>query len=223
MKKLITHSKEILEQALESYSPLGVASSFGKDSMVLLHLAKTIKPDIQVFSVMTRFKPLETLAFKEYVTSIWDLNIKTYCSNRVIPDNLHKTDPNSCCQILKVLPTKAAISDLQLQAWVAGLRRDEGRTRHNFDYFEEYEENIVKVNPILDWTEADVWKYHAIHSIPVHPLYMKGYRSLGCAPCSLPYTVEERGGRWKGTDKEGGECGIHTAMYERKKNEDSVE
>jgi len=71
---------------------------------------------------------------------------------------------------------------------------------------------ITKVNPILDWYEVDIWKYMAIHEIPVHPWYAMGYRSLGCAPCThlVDDDETERAGRWLGTSKCGGECGIHT-------------
>jgi len=106
--------------------------------------------------------------------------------------------------------TKKAVKDYNV--WFAGLRRDEGRTRTNYDYVEE-KNGLIKVNPILDFTEKDIWKYLAINRIPPNPLYREGYRSLGCAPCSKVEQDEnetERAGRWQGTSKCGGECGIHT-------------
>ena len=106
----------------------------------------------------------------------------------------------------------AAVKDLD--AWISGLRRDEGETRVGFEYIET-KGNLDKVNPILDFTELDVWRYLAIYNIPVNPLYEQGYRSLGCLKCSTPEedeTESERGGRWQGTEKQGKECGIHQAI-----------
>ena len=205
----------IIKRALDNYPKVAVACSYGKDSIVLVDLCRRIDPRIQVFSVMTRFKPAETVAFKEAVDYLWDLNVKTYRNDEPISENLHRTDPNLCCELLKVQPTRQAIEELKLNAWIAGLRKDEGKTRRNYDYFETYDCGLVKVNPILDWSEADVWRYTAVRGLPVNPLYEAGYRSLGCACCSQPNTVEERGGRWVGTGKVGGECGIHSVMYKR--------
>ena len=145
----------------------------------------------------------------------WNLNIKV-CGTRTLPESiddkdlpLFKTDPERCCEHFKVEPTKHAIRELQLLAWISGLRGTEGHTRE-FLHEREEKQGLIKYNPILMWTEAEVWLYHAMYDIPVHPLYTQGYRSLGCAPCSEPYTETERGGRWAGNEKCGGECGIHT-------------
>ena len=208
-------SLRILETAIDNFPKIAVACSYGKDSIVLVDLCRRIKPDIQVFSVITRFKPPETVLLKKYVDDLWDLNVKTYRNDEPISENFHRTDPNLCCELLKVQPTRQAIEELELNAWIAGLRKDEGKTRHNYDYFETYVCGLVKVNPILDWSESDIWRYTAVRALPVNPLYERGYRSLGCACCSAPNADEERGGRWVGTSKSGGECGIHTVMYKR--------
>jgi len=216
MQRKITHSLRLIAQALETHSSkIAVASSFGKDSVVVLHLAQRIDPNVQVFTVETPFKPIETIRYRDMLERIWNLNMKTY-GTRTWPEDkdegsmpLYKKDPEACCDIYKVQPTKWAVKDLQLDAWICGLRGTEGHTR-KFLHEQEEKDGLIKYNPILEWTEAEVWMYHAQHNIPVHPLYMQGYRSLGCLPCSKPYTDTERSGRWAGTDKCGGECGIHT-------------
>jgi len=179
----------------------------------VLHLALQVDPQFPIFSVMTPFKPKETLQYKNYMTNLWRLNIRTYMDSFVGEQfNLYYTNPDACCQRYKVEPTRRAIHELGLTAWITGLRRTEGRTRINYDFVEE-RDGLVKVNPILDFTETDVWRYLAINQIPVNPLYAQGYRSLGCEPCSKKEEDEdetERAGRWKGTKKEGLECGIHT-------------
>lgn len=212
----IKQSKNIIQQALDRFDKVGVACSYGKDSVALLHLCKQIDPKMTVFSVMTRYKPQETLDLKYLIENEWwEFNFHTYSFDKKIDENLHLTNPNRCCELLKVLPTKRAIAELGLTAWITGLRHDEGETRRSYDYLEEYECGLWKINPILDWSELDVWRYTAYHKLPVNELYLKGYRSLGCLKCSKPNAETERGGRWEGTTKNGGECGIHSTMFKR--------
>jgi len=201
------HSREVLKQAIDKYENIAIACSFGKDSVVLVHLALTVKPDVQVFTVMTPYKPKETFEYKDMLAKEWNLNLAEFMAEDEVPEGLWNTDPDECCRILKVEPTKKAVAGLD--AWVTGLRCTEGRTRTDYEEWEQ-KGDLMKVNPILQWTEADVWRYMAIHGIPVHPWYAEGYRSIGCAPCSSPGGELERDGRWKGTSKCGGECGIHT-------------
>ena len=205
----IEHSKNLIKEAIEKYPRIAVAVSWGKDSMVLLHLVRQIKPDIPVFTVVTPFKPKETLEFKDRIIKEWNLNIREYRSREKPIPGLWQTDPDECCRIFKVEPTREAVKDLD--AWLTGLRKTEGRTRQ--DYKEvEVRGNLVKINPILEWTELDIWKYSALYNVPQNPLYKRGYRSLGCAPCTtlVDDNDPERAGRWRGTSKCGGECGIHT-------------
>ncbi|NPE08094.1 MAG: phosphoadenylyl-sulfate reductase [Asgard group archaeon] len=206
----IEHSKQIISDAVKEYGDkIEVACSFGKDSMVVVHLALQIKPDIRIFSVMTPFKPKETFEYKDKMIQHYNLNLVEYMSKELVDPDLPKTDPNECCRILKVEPTKEAVKGLQ--AWICGLRNTEGRTRKDYKEIEE-KGGLIKVNPILNWTELDIWRYMAINSIPVHPFYARGYRSLGCEPCTTLISDDalEREGRWIGTSKCGGECGIHT-------------
>ena len=223
MKTIATKTEDsiqLIRQALNDYSRIALFASFGKDSMVILHLARQVDPNIKVISVMTNFKSPETFEYKERMTKDWNLNIDTYMSSVIVPKTMAKVDPDECCRILKVEPTKRALA--KLDAWITGLRRTEGRTRTDYMPIEKGKivlseeslriKNIVKINPILDWTEVDIWKYMAIHQIPPHPWYALGYRSIGCAQCSriVDDDATERAGRWQDTSKCGGECGIHT-------------
>ena len=223
----IEQSKAIISDHYNRFSPhIALATSMGKDSMVTLSLARSVCPQIKMFSVMTKFKPPETFKFYEYVCKLWNLHIDIYMSSVDVPRNFPKIDPDECCHILKVLPTKRAIRELELDAWITGLRRTEGRTRTDYHTIELSElelddgtaKAIAKVNPIINWTETDIWKYIALYDVPVHPFYRLGYRSLGCAPCSniIDDAETERAGRWKGTSKCGLECGIHTMGKEEK-------
>jgi len=206
----IKHSKQIISDAIEEHGDkVEVACSFGKDSMVVVHLALQVKPDIRIFSIMTPFKPKETFEYKDKMIQHYNLNLVEYISKERVDPDLPKTDPDECCRILKVEPTKEAVKDLQ--AWICGLRNTEGRTRKDYKEIEE-KGGLIKINPILNWTELDIWRYMAINNIPVHPFYARGYRSLGCEPCTTLISDDalEREGRWIGTSKCGGECGIHT-------------
>ena len=210
-KQKVERSLWLIEQAYQECGQgLVVANSLGKDSVAVWHLAKRVSPDIRGFIVTTRFKPPETKQFmREEVARYPELQI--FENNAEIPDRLYETDPNRCCDILKVEPTRRAIEEMQVKCWITGLRCTEGRTRTDFQEIEQRDEGLLKLNPILIWHEREVWQYLALHKVDVNPLYIEGYRSLGCGPCTRITTdPDERAGRWIGTSKCGGECGIHT-------------
>ncbi|MCL5942714.1 MAG: phosphoadenosine phosphosulfate reductase family protein, partial [Actinobacteria bacterium] len=191
----VDRSLGLIREAYEEYGEgLVVANSLGKDSMAVWHLAKRVSPDIRGFVVTTRFKPPETVAFMtELVARHPELAV--YKSDAEIPERLYETDPDACCDILKVEPTRRAIEELEVACWVTGLRCTEGRTRTDFLEIEERDPGLIKLNPILLWYEREVWQYLALHQVPVNPLYAQGYRSLGCAPCTRITTgVDERPG-----------------------------
>ena len=210
-KEKVERSLWLIEQAWQEHGKrLVVANSLGKDSMAVWHLAKRVSPDIPGFIVTTRHKPVETVQFMErLVVSCPEL--KVFSSDEDVPHDLYRTDPDLCCDILKVRPTRRAIEEMNVDCWVTGLRCTEGRTRTEFQEIEERDKDLVKLNPILLWYEREVWQYLALNDVPVNPLYAEGYRSLGCTPCThIAPGPDERAGRWVGTSKCGGECGIHT-------------
>lgn len=207
----VERSLRLLREAHEEFGDrLVVANSLGKDSSAVWDLAKRVSPDIKGFIVTTRFKPAETKEFMKSIVHRYP-ELKVFESDEEVPDTLPLTDPDLCCDILKVRPTRRAIEELNVECWVTGLRCTEGRTRTEFQEVEERDKGLVKLNPILIWHEREIWQYLALNSVPVNPLYAKGYRSLGCAPCTrITADPNERAGRWIGTSKCGGECGIHT-------------
>jgi phosphoadenosine phosphosulfate reductase len=207
----VERSLGLIEQAYKKFGDaLVVANSLGKDSVAVWHLAKQVSPQIRGFIITTRFKPRDTKQFmKEEVAKYPEL--KVFSNNEEISDKLYETDPDRCCDILKVKPTRQAIKEMNVKCWVTGLRCTEGRTRTDFKEIEERDVGLIKLNPILIWYEREVWQYLAINKVDVNPLYAKGYRSLGCWPCTkIAQGADERAGRWIGTSKCGGECGIHT-------------
>ena len=207
----VDRSLGLIRRAYERYGDrLVVANSLGKDSVAVWHLAKRVSPDIRGFIVTTCFKPKETKKFMEQEVERYP-ELCVYESDETVAEGLYKTDPDRCCDILKVRPTRRAIEEMNVACWVTGLRCTEGRTRTDFQEIEERDKGLIKLNPILTWHEREVWQYLALNGVPVNPLYGKGYRSLGCAPCTrITGGADERAGRWAGTSKCGGECGIHT-------------
>ncbi len=207
----VDRSLGLIREAYEEHGDgLVVANSLGKDSVVVWHLAKRVSPDIRGFVVTTRFKPKETVEFMEREVERFP-ELKVFKNDEPIPDELYKTEPDRCCDVLKVQPTRQAIEEMHVSCWVTGLRCTEGRTRTEFQEIEERDKDLIKLNPILIWHEREVWQYLALNGVRVNSLYAKGYRSLGCEPCTkISAGGDERSGRWVGTSKCGGECGIHT-------------
>jgi phosphoadenosine phosphosulfate reductase len=237
MEEKVKRARELIEFGIEKYPKVALACSFGKDSIVTLHIAREVYPKIAVFSVMTLFKPRETFEYLKKMNIEWNINTTIYMVANRVPEilqytsltvillptkefyekasqvetltgrKIYQVDPDECCRLLKVEPTKAAVSGLD--AWICGLRITENQIRQDHHEIENVG-GLIKINPILTFTEAEVWRYIATRGIEPHPWYRKDYRSIGCAPCTDPGGVLERDGRWKGTNKCGGECGIHT-------------
>jgi phosphoadenylyl-sulfate reductase (thioredoxin) len=207
----VERSLDLIRDAYAEYRDrLVVANSLGKDSVAVWDLAKRVSPAIRGFIVTTRYKPKETVAFMEQTIAKYP-ELRVFRSDAPIPDRLYETAPDRCCDVLKVEPTRRAVAEMDVACWVTGLRCTEGRTRTDFQEIEERDAGLVKLNPILVWYEREVWQYLALYQVPVNPLYAAGYRSLGCEPCTRIATgADERAGRWIGTSKCGGECGIHT-------------
>ncbi len=236
-KGKIEHAKKLIGEAIRDYPKIAVACSFGKDSMVTIHLAREVDPEIKIFSIMTQYKPRETFDYLRLMNEKMNFRTTVYMVADSVPQalrgdslevillpteefkqkasqfethngrKLYEVDPDECCRLLKVEPTTVAVSNLD--AWITGLRCTEGRTRVDYQEVEE-KGGLIKINPILTFTEAEIWRYMSTRGLEPHPWYGKGYRSLGCAPCSGPGGELERDCRWRGTSKCGGECGIHT-------------
>ncbi|MEW6170791.1 MAG: phosphoadenylyl-sulfate reductase [Candidatus Omnitrophota bacterium] len=222
-KEKVVRSKELIREAYKVYGDsLVVANSLGKDSVVVWDLVKKVDPKIRGFIVTTRFKPAATRKFMNE-TVVKYPELKIYESDVKIPENLYETDPDKCCDVLKVEPVKRAIEEMKVKCWVTGLRCTEGRTRTDYKEVEQRDKDLIKLNPILIWKEREVWQYLAIYQVPVNPLYGEGYRSLGCEPCTkITSDDNERAGRWIGTSKCGGECGIHTRPLKTNTNGEGI-
>lgn len=197
----------VVEWAWDEYgADLVLAASF--QDCVLIDLAVQVAPEIEVVFLDTQYHFAETLWYVDEVRKRYDLNLRVM-EPEIAPDNRWQHDPDGCCALRKVDALARALDGKA--AWMTGLRRVETPARANAPIVSyDVGRGIVKVNPLATWTDVDVEGYVADRGLPVHPLADRGYRSIGCWPCSRPVGDGEdaRAGRWAGTDKI--ECGLHT-------------
>lgn len=213
-KRMRHHSaSDVIRTALEEIRPLPLVSSFGAESVALLHLAAMVDRDIPVIFIDTEMLFAETLVYQQEVAERLGLrNLRILRSGNIATRDpqgtLHKSDPDACCDLRKTVPLQVALDGSN--GWITGRKRFHAGTRAALDFFEvEPETSRIKVNPLAHWTAQDVADYIDENRLPRHPLVAQGYPSIGCAPCTSPVAPGEdpRAGRWRGTDKE--ECGIH--------------
>jgi len=217
----------LLEWALERFSPrIALSTAFQIDGVALLDMAYRVDPEIQVFSVDTGRLPQETFELIERLRDCYpglDLTLLSPAAQHVErmvsghgPNLFRREVPLRllCCQVRKVLPLQKHLASLD--AWITGLRRDQWATRTNIRKVEIDHDHgaIVKLNPLAEWTEDEVWDYVRANDVPYHPLYDRGYSSIGCAPCTRPIAPGEpmRAGRWWWEENAPKECGIHCAI-----------
>ena len=196
-------AEQVLAYAVEHYHPrLTLACSFQKEESVLFHMLSELEPSAHAFTIDTGVLFGETLATWKRFEDRFPLQIDVIDAHSPgAPWTLE-----NCCSAAKVAGLETALSDVD--AWITGIRRDQASTRAETAKFElDERRRIVKLNPLADWTEKDVWTYIFKHDLPYNPLHDQGYDSIGCASCTLP--GNGRDGRWAGLDKT--ECGIHLA------------
>jgi len=193
---------------------IAIVSSFGADSAVLLHLVSQVDKALPVYFLETGKHFPETLQYVETLKSHLGLsNIRWLRPDpkdlaRFDPrGDLWETDPDSCCHIRKTEPLDAEIA--QFGGWVTGRKRYQTAERGVLPHFELTSDDRIKVNPLAYFSDGDVNAYKSEHGLPEHPLFAKGYKSIGCAPCTTIVAEGEdpRAGRWRGLNKK--ECGIH--------------
>ena len=215
--------EEIVRWAGQEFgSEIKFANSFGAEDVALMDIIAKVSPQIRVFTLdtgrlndetyqvmeATRFKysdiPIEVMfPDKDKVETL--TREKGFFSFRDSIENRKE-----CCAIRKVQPLKRALSDAT--AWMTGLRRDQSVTRTDTPTIEWDEGNaMLKVNPLIDWTNDDVWNYIKTHKVPYNKLHDQHYPSIGCAPCTRAIKPGEdiRAGRWWWENPEFKECGLH--------------
>lgn len=215
--------EDLLRWAIERYGQkLVLVTSFQAEGMVLLDMAWRIDSAIRILTIDTGRLPDETYVLIDEVRERYGVSIEV-----VLPDtreletfvraegvNAFYRDielRRRCCAIRKVAPLKRALTGVE--AWISGQRREHSTSRRAIDKVERdaLHGGIVKLNPLADWTTAQVWEYLAAHDVPYNSLYDRDYTSIGCAPCTRATAPGEdpRAGRWWWEVDEAKECGIH--------------
>jgi phosphoadenosine phosphosulfate reductase len=200
-------AKKIIQWAVDTFNPYLCLSASMTDA-VLIDLATKVEPSIEVVFIDTGYHFPETLETVELVRRRYGLNLRMMS----VPhhdEELWKIDPENCCSAVKVGQLDRALNGKL--AWMSGLRREEAATRAGAPIIGRDIRGLIKINPIANWTDLDVEGYIADHDVPVNPLLLQGYTSIGCMPCTtLPTDPNDRrSGRWAGRDKT--ECGLHGA------------
>ena len=218
-------AEEIVRWAMETYRPeIALSTSFGTGSAVLLHMVSQTDPKTPVLFLETGFHFKETLEYRDQLVKLLSLNVRNL--RRDVPEKEFfrelgpkpfEKNPDECCRINKVEPLKKELAGLK--AWISGVRRSQAHTRKVMQVLEAYDDGVVKVNPLITWSSKDIFDYMKRHNLPEHPLFQKGYTSIGCEPCTRAVLTGEgeRAGRWSNIEKT--ECGIHTFMKQAPKAE----
>ena len=193
----------VLRYAVEQHHPrLVVASSFQKESSVIVDMVLRIEPAIRFVTIDTGVLFEETHETRRAIEARYGVEIEVYDASA--PDGF-TWSAERCCGEYKVAALRRALGDAE--GWVTGLRREHSAERANTAKVHWDERNgLWKFAPLADWTERDVWRYIAEHEIPYNPLHDQGYDSIGCTPCTVP--GDGRDGRWAGSGRT--ECGLHT-------------
>jgi phosphoadenosine phosphosulfate reductase len=216
------HPTEILQWAAENFWPnIAASSSFQTQGLPLLHMLHQVAPEMPIIFIDTGYHFPQTLAFRDRMVHEWGLNLqiaratltKTQLQQQYGSEP-YRLNPDMCCYVNKVLPMKEAMRGLT--AWISGIRRDQSLSRSKTRVLEVTADGVLRIHPMANWSEREVWQYIHEHNLPEHPLLAEGFMSIGCAPCTRPVFDGEdsRSGRWAGQAKT--ECGLHTVLRSSK-------
>jgi phosphoadenosine phosphosulfate reductase len=215
-------TKQLLEEIARDYSPAVFANSLGAEDMVLTDLIATLNLPITIFSLDTGRLPAETYTLMQEASEHYPSHpVKVYFpDSAAVEAYVNQNGVNafynsielrkSCCHIRKIEPLKRALAGQK--AWITGIRREQSLTRVDLADREFDQGNgLMKFNPLIEWTEKEVWNYIKEHKVPYNALHDRHYPSIGCAPCTRAIAMGEdvRAGRWWWENPDSKECGLH--------------
>lgn len=218
----LAQTEALLQEIARTHGNVALANSFGAEDMVLTHLIAKLSLPIRIFSLDTGRLPVETYmlmqqvgeAYPAYPIRVYYPNasaLEAYVNANGINAFYNSVElRKSCCHIRKIEPLKRALSGLD--AWITGLRREQSPSRQDLgDREHDADNGLMKYNPLIEWTEKDIWAFIREHKVPYNSLHDKHVPSIGCAPCTRPIAVGEdvRAGRWWWENPESKECGLH--------------
>jgi phosphoadenosine phosphosulfate reductase len=207
-------AEEVIHWATDTFGDRICVTSSMTDA-VIIHLASSVKPGIDVVFLDTGYHFAETIGTRDAVQAVYPVNVVNVTPSRTVAEQdaelgprLYGRNPDLCCYLRKVEPLERALKDYD--AWFTGVRRDETASRHDAKVVEwDEKRKMIKVNPIVRWTGQEVDDYIATHGVLVNPLVYDGYPSIGCRTCTsrVEAGADPRSGRWAGSGKT--ECGLH--------------
>ena len=205
-----------IKWALEVFELEDIAftSAFGTYAAAYIHVVNQVIPNLQVYFLDTRFHFQETWDFKASLEDRLDIQVKVIeplisieTLKSTLGEKPYDVSTKNCCNVNKVVPLNSVLKNKDL--WITGVQQHQTNTRKNVTVLEQRDDLLYKLNPILDWSTKDIYNYTIKHDLPLHPLFEKGYPSIGCFPCTnaVKSGEDERSGRWSGEAKT--ECGLH--------------
>jgi len=216
-------TEEVLKWVVDTYGDrVALACSFGAEDVVLVDLLSRVTDRPRVFAIDTGRLHGETYEVAERLRERYGLSLETYYPQREAVETLAREQGffsfrqslearHACCHIRKVEPLNRALGELD--AWITGLRREQSVTRTAVQVIEQDEAHggLAKLNPLVDWTDDQVWEHIRAHQVPYNRLHDEGYPSIGCEPCTRAVKPGEhpRAGRWWWESPEHKECGLH--------------
>jgi len=213
-----TEARELIAAHLEKQAAACFTCSFQAEDMVVLHMLCERRPEIPVLFLETGYHFAEVYRYRDEMTARYNLNLVNVMPAQTVAQQesqfgvLYRSQPDQCCKLRKVGPLFAALEDYDV--WFTGLRRVQSPTRANLQMADRFPlpsgKQLLKISPLAQWSDQQVWAFAREHGIPLLPLYDLGYTSIGCEPCTaLPADPDNlRSGRWAGRKLE---CGIHIA------------
>ncbi len=210
--------QEVIRWAVERYFPkLTMATAFGPEGCVILHMLSEIERRTSVFNLETGYQFQETLELRDRIARRYGIEVELKRASTTVEEYeaqhggpLYKTNPDQCCFDRKVKVLRQAA--VGMSAWMSGIRRDQSPDRAKAPIVGwDKKFGLVKISPLANWTKKEVWSLITDQDIPYNPLHDQGYTSIGCWPCTraVMFGEDERAGRWSGFAKT--ECGLHTS------------
>ena len=208
--------QDILRWAADNYHPrLCMATAFGAEGCVILSMLAEIQPDVYVFNLDTGYQFEETKQMINVINERYGILVHTISaeeSTQAMEERfggpIYNSNPEECCRIRKVEPLKRAVKGWA--AWITAIRREQTGTRANAGIVEwDNKFQLVKINPLANWTKKRLWEYITERNVPYNPLHDQGFPSIGCWPCTraIQRGEDDRAGRWTNFRRK--ECGIH--------------
>jgi phosphoadenosine phosphosulfate reductase len=209
---------EVLRWAIKQFQPrLMMATAFGAEGCCLIHMLAELDPTVTMINLDTGYQFRETLELRERIKDRYGIAVEYIRPEQTVAEYeaehggpLYGIRPDQCCYDRKIRPLQQAVARINPLAWISAIRKDQTGDRAAGAIVQwDAKFQLVKVNPLFNWTKKDVWSFIMKHGVPYNPLHDEGYPSIGCQPCTRAVQPgeDDRAGRWAGKVKK--ECGLH--------------